>query len=235
MPARRAKIVCTIGPAVDSPERIRELIAAGMDVARLNFSHGTPAGHEKVAGIIRRVSAELGRPVAILQDLCGPKIRTGKTGPGSVEVGQTVALVGGGEGDDETIAVSYESVAEDVQPKDRILLGDGHVELRVDRVEGKRVLCRVEHGGALRARMGVNLPSGRVRLKAITDKDKSDLKHGLAMEADYVALSFVKSAEDVRELRALCEGHGRPTPIVAKIETPEAVENIEAIVAEPTP
>ncbi|MCA9595604.1 MAG: pyruvate kinase [Myxococcales bacterium] len=231
MPARRAKIVCTIGPAVDSPERIRELIRAGMDVARLNFSHGTPADHERVARVIREASAELGRPIAILQDLCGPKIRTGKNGPKSVDVGQTVALVGSGEGDAETIAVSYASLSEDVHAGDRILLGDGHVELHVDRVEGEKVLCRVEHGGALRARMGVNLPSGRVRLKAITDKDRSDLEHGLRLGADYVALSFVKSADDVHELRALCEEHGRPTPIVAKIETPQAVEQIEAIVA----
>lgn len=229
MPARRAKIVCTLGPAVDSPERIRELIAAGMDVARLNFSHGSPEGHARVAEWVRRASHDAGRPVAILQDLCGPKIRTGIEGPTQAEAGATLTLTAGERGSEGVLAVGYATLAEDVHAGDRILLGDGHVELRVERVDGARVVTRVEHGGGLRERMGVNLPSGRVRGRALTDKDRSDLVHGLEIGADYVALSFVRSVEDVHELRALCEERGRPTPIVAKVETPSAVEHIDAI------
>lgn len=230
MSIRRAKIVCTIGPAVKTPQRIAELIAAGMDVARLNFSHGTHADHGEMARIIREASAKQGKPVAILADLCGPKIRTGRTGPTSVEHGQTIALVANVEGDAETLGVSYDTLAEDVKPSDRILLGDGHVELTVERIEGERVLCRVEHGGALRARMGVNLPSGRVRIRAITEKDKADLVFGLGLGVDYVALSFVRGVDDVEELRRLAREAGRDVPIIAKIETPQAVEHIDAIV-----
>lgn len=230
MSIRRAKIVCTIGPAVNTPERIRELIAAGMDVARLNFSHGTHADHGEMSRIIRAESEKQGKPVAILQDLCGPKIRTGKTGPASVERGRTIVLQAGIDGDAERLGVSYETLAEDVKPGDRILLGDGHVELTVDRIEGERVFSRVEHGGALRARMGVNLPSGRVRVRAITQKDREDLVFGLGLGVDYVALSFVRGVDDIDELRELAKKAGRDVPIVAKIETPQAVENIDAIV-----
>jgi len=230
MPVRRAKIVCTIGPAVQSPERIRELIGAGMDVARLNFSHGTHADHGRMAEIIRSESEAAGKPVAILQDLCGPKIRTGKQMPAAIEVGQHVHLVAGSDGDGVTIPVDYPALTQDVRAGDRILLGDGHVELKVEAIEADRVRCRVDHGGALRARMGVNLPSNRMRGGALTDKDRTDLEFGLGIGADYLALSFVRNAADVEELREITRGRGRATPIVAKIETPSAVENIESIV-----
>ncbi len=230
MAPRRAKIVCTIGPAVSSRERLAELVSAGMDVARLNFSHGTADGHREMASLIRELSAEAGRPIAILQDLGGPKIRLASEVPASVATGDSLYLVGG-EGRDGAIGVGYASLAEDVKPGDPILLGDGHVELRVEAVEAGRVRCKVEHGGALRAKMGVNLPSGRVRLPALTDKDRRDLKVGHEIGVDYVALSFVKSARDVEVLREECAECGRATPIVAKIETPSAVENLDAIVA----
>jgi pyruvate kinase len=229
MPVRRAKIVCTLGPAVASRERIAELLDAGMDVARLNFSHGSPESHAELARLIRGESARSGKPIAILQDLCGPKIRTGSIVPASVATGESIWLVGG-DGGGDAIGVSYAALAEDVLPGDPILLGDGHVELRVEAIEQGRVRCRVEHGGSLRPRMGVNLPSGRVKLPALTDKDRRDLEHGLAMGVDYVALSFVKSSDEIETLRALCAERGRPTPIVAKIETPAAVRNIESIV-----
>jgi len=222
--------VCTIGPAVQTAERIRELIGAGMDVARLNFSHGTHEDHLRMAEIIRTESEASGKPIAILQDLCGPKIRTGKVMPASIDVGQRVDLVAGDEGDGIVIPVSYPALAEDVKEGDRVLLSDGQVELKVERVAGGRVTCRVDHGGPLRARMGVNLPSHRVRGGALTEKDRDDLAFGLSLGIDYVALSFVRSAKDVEELRELTRGHGRPTPIVAKIETPDAVEDIENIV-----
>jgi pyruvate kinase len=231
MSARRAKIVCTLGPAVASAERVAELVRIGMDVARLNFSHGSHEDHRRMFEWVRAASAAAGRPIAILQDLCGPKIRSGKTGPASVATGQHLVLIAATDGDEQTLAVDYPTLAEDVAPGDRILLGDGQIELRVDRMEDGRVTCRVEHGGALRARMGVNLPAHRVRGSAITDKDRTDLAFGLELGVDYVALSFVKSAGDVEALRRLCEERGKPTPIVAKIETPSAVAEIDAIVA----
>ena len=230
MISRRAKIVCTIGPAVETNEGIRALIEAGMDIARLNFSHGEHAAHGRVAEIIRAESAALGKHVAILQDLCGPKIRTGKVGPTALAAGDTVELISGDTGDAGTIAIDYEGLAEDVRPDDRILLSDGQVELKVLGSEGKRVKVRVEHGGPMRARMGVNLPSGSLRLGALTEKDKRDLEFGLSIGVDYVALSFVRRAEEVQELREICEKKGKPTPIVAKIETPNAVERLDSIV-----
>ncbi|HMR04296.1 MAG TPA: pyruvate kinase [Polyangiaceae bacterium] len=232
MPDRRAKIVCTVGPAVADSARVTELVQAGMDVARLNFSHGDPESHAKMAERLRRASADTGRTVAILADLCGPKIRTGTGGPASVEAGETVTLFAGAESTPTELAVGYDHLAEDMAVGDHVLLGDGAIELSVERIADGRVSCKVEHGGALRARMGVNLPAARLRLGAITDKDRSDLRHALEMGVDYLALSFVRSEDDVRELRGLCEALGRPTPIVSKIETPSAVERIEAIVAE---
>src|SRR5690606_31207048 len=230
MISRRAKIVCTIGPSVGSREGIRGLIEAGMDVARLNFSHGTHAEHGARLDLVRSESEALGKPVAILQDLCGPKIRTGTTGPAALETGSTIDLVAGSKGDDHTVAVEYETLASDVRPDDRILLSDGQVELRVLEVKNERVRCRVEHGGPMRARMGVNLPSGSLRLSALTEKDKADLEFGLEKGVDYIALSFVRRAEEIHELREICERKGRPTPIIAKIETPAAVERLDSIV-----
>lgn len=201
-----------------------------MDVARLNFSHGSHEDHGKMLEIIRSESAAAGKPVAILQDLCGPKIRTAKTGPAVLNAGDVVDMIAGDAGDDHTIAIDYEPLVHDVRVDDRILLSDGQVELRVLGVKGNRVECRVEHGGPMRARMGVNLPSGSLRLAALTDKDKKDLEFGLSIGVDYVALSFVRRAEEVQELREICERAGKPTPIVAKIETPSAVERLDSIV-----
>lgn len=230
MEVRRAKIVCTMGPAVDSLDALRSLVEAGMDVARLNFSHGTAEEHRRRVEQIRAVSLELKKPIAILQDLCGPKIRTGFEGPSLVEAGATVSLVEGSSGSADTIAIDYQGLTEDVRPGDRILLGDGQVELEVVLIREFRVETRVLHGGAVRSRMGVNLPSKRVRLSALTDKDRRDLEVGLDIGVDLVALSFVRHADDIRELRQLMEVHGRVTPIVAKIETPSAVEQIDPIV-----
>lgn len=201
-----------------------------MDVARLNFSHGEHKEHQRRLELVRSESEAMGKPVAILQDLCGPKIRTGKVGPTHVANGDLIDMISGSAGDEKTIAVEYEGLHEDVRPDDRILLSDGQVELRVVRVKGERVEVRVEHGGPMRARMGVNLPSGSLRLGALTEKDKLDLDFGLSMGVDYVALSFVRRAEEVEELRELCERKGRPTPIIAKIETPNAVERLDSIV-----
>ena len=201
-----------------------------MDVARLNFSHGNWDEHGRRAETIRAESEKLGKPVAILQDLCGPKIRTAAVGPKSVDTGATVYLISGSAGDDSTIAIEYDGLTDDVRPGDRVILGDGNVELSVAAIEGDRVRARVEHGGGVRSRMGVNLPSKRVRLRALTEKDKEDLNYGLSIGVDYVAMSFVRNADDIEELRALCEQKGRPTPIIAKIETPSAVEHLDSII-----
>ena len=231
MIVRRAKIVCTVGPAVDSPEGIRGLIEAGMNVARLNFSHGTAADHAQRVEWIRQQSRELGKHVAILQDLCGPKIRTGTQGPAAARAGGTMFLVAGTESSEaDTIAISYETLSEDVQVGDRVMLGDGHVELEVEGISGKKVACRVVHAGPLRSRMGVNLPSRRLRVKALTEKDKKDFEVGLELNVDYVALSFVRSASDVEELRALTKAHRPDLPIISKIETPGAVDHIDEVV-----
>ncbi len=159
----------------------------------------------------------------------GLKYRTGKHGPASLTAGDSVELVSG-DGDDQTIGVEYQGLSEDVRVEDRILLSDGQVELRVVGIRGDRVEARVEHGGPMRARMGVNLPSGSLKLGALTEKDKRDLEFGLSIGVDYVALSFVRRAEEVQELREMCQRFGRPTPIVAKIETPNAVERLDSIV-----
>ena len=151
MISRRAKIVCTIGPAVDTREGIRGLIEAGMDVARLNFSHGTHEEHGQRIELIRQESAALGKQVALLQDLCGPKIRTAKVGPAVLVNGDRIDMIAGDVGDDKTIAITYEPLSQDVRPDDRILLSDGQVELRVVGVRGERVECIVEHGGPMRA------------------------------------------------------------------------------------
>jgi pyruvate kinase len=229
--ARRAKIVCTLGPACDHADGIRRLIEAGLDVARLNFSHGSHEEHAARAERVRAASSALGKPVALLQDLCGPKIRTAPGGPPSVATGDRIELVAGQQSSGSSLAIDYESLSEDVDPGDSILLGDGEVELRVLGEAAGRVSCRVEHGGALRPRMGVKLPSRRLRFGALTDKDRKDLAFGLRIGVDYVALSFVRSADDVKELARECERLGRPAPIVSKIETAAAVDAIDSIVA----
>jgi pyruvate kinase len=235
MKIRRAKIVCTIGPACDTQDKLEQLIRAGMDVARLNFSHGTHEEHGRRIRAVRAAADACDKPVAILQDLCGPKIRAGKFNRDKPEfpTGSTVFLRDAGkeppEADDE-IPVQYEGLSEDLQAGDLVLIDDGQVTLSVAEVVGDRIRCSVLHGGVLRDRVGIGLPSRRVRLAALTEKDKGDLNFGLSQGVDYVALSFVREAEDVRVLREICEAWGRPTPIISKIETPSAIENLEGIV-----
>jgi len=230
MEARRTRIVCTVGPATDSQDGVDRLVEAGMDVARLNYSHGTPDDHARRFAWIRRAGERAGRAVAVLQDLPGPKIRTGTDGPAAVSAGDALDLVEGPSGDGRALAVDYRGLAEDLREGDRILLADGKVELRVEGCHGDRVRTRVVHGAELRDRMGVNLPAERVRLRAPTDQDARHLEHGLELGVDYVALSFVRGADDLRRLRTLCEERGRPTPLVAKVETPEAVRGLDEVV-----
>jgi len=232
---RRAKIVCTIGPASDTQATLEQLIRAGMDVARLNFSHGSHEEHGRRLATVRAAAETCGKPVAILQDLCGPKIRCGRFPGGTAEV-KADAVVTLIEATRDTVAspgevpIVYEGLSEDLQIGDVVLIDDGRVVLTVTKVDGNRVHAAATNGGMLRDRAGVHLPARRVRLSTLTEKDKSDLSFGLSQGVDYVALSFVRNAEDVKLVRDICEAWGRPTPIVAKIETPAAIEHLESII-----
>ncbi|AKU99767.1 Pyruvate kinase [Labilithrix luteola] len=233
MVIRRSKLICTLGPACDTVEGLKELIAAGMDVARFNFSHGTHEEHGARLARLRQASAEMKKPIAVLQDLCGPKIRTGKfTAPFELKTGSEITLVeGDGIGDEVTIPITYEGLAADVRLGDRIMFDDGRIVLGVTAIEAAKVRVKVTQGGGMRSRVGVHLPTRTLRISALTEKDKEDLGFGLSMGVDYVALSFVRRAEDLRLVREICQEWGKPTPIVAKIETPDAVENLESVVA----
>ncbi|HZI05304.1 MAG TPA: pyruvate kinase [Archangium sp.] len=230
---RKAKIICTLGPSSDSAEVIEELVRSGMNVARLNFSHGTHDQHRRRVNLIRRAAKKLGVPVAILQDIQGPKIRLGKFEGGCLEVktGQTVVVTTREVlGHDNIIPTPIRSLPKDVEPGHPILLDDGRVRLRVKKVQGKDVTCLVELGGMLKDHKGLNLPGALVSVPTITEKDMEDLAFGQEVGVDYVALSFVRSANDIREARKLVAQRG--TPLIAKIEKPQAVADLEAIARE---
>jgi len=233
-PIRRTKIVATIGPASSSPEMIRQLIGAGMDVARLNFSHGKYEDHATVIRSLRKISDELNKPVTILQDLQGPKIRVGQLPGGKIEIrpGEIVTLLPIDEYKSETstIPIDYPYVAEEAKPGMQVLLADGLFELEVTGIIGNGVLCRVVEGGCLTDHKGVNFPNLNLRLPSLTDKDIRDLDFGLSQDVDWVSLSFVRSAEDVITLRNLITEQGFQKPIIAKIEKPQAVDHLEEIV-----
>ena len=208
----KTKIICTIGPASDTPEGIRKLIQNGMNVARLNFSHGTHAEHKEKILMIRSISKELDRPVAVLQDLCGPKIRIGEVAPPGIRLisGQTFVLTGRDvKSTEDTVAVSYMDLSRDVKIGDRILLADGLMELVVERVNDMDVVCRVVTGGVLTSHKGINLPTRSLNVVSLTEKDKADLLFGLEEGVDLVALSFVRTAEEVERVKALIREKGR--------------------------
>ena len=230
---RRAKLVCTLGPACDSSDALRALIDAGMGVARLNFSHGSHEEHGLRLARLREASAEKKKSVAALQDLCGPKVRTGSfAGPFELPTGCDAVLVEGEQSNDErVIPISHEGLAQDVRVEDKILFDDGRIVLACTAIEGDKVKVRVEQGGGMRNRIGVHLPSRSMRGGALTEKDKGDLLFGLGQGVDYIALSFVRRAEDLRLVREICSAWGATVPIIAKIETPDAVENLESVVA----
>lgn len=223
----RTKIVCTLGPASNTPDKIRALIQSGLDVARINFSHGTHEQHARVIADIRRVSAELGRAVAILGDLQGPRIRIGVLSA-PIELVEDAELVLAPEeiagGDD--IPVTYAMLADDVSPGKRILINDGLIEVAVVAIEGRSVRCRVLHGGMLSSNKGMNLPGAHVSAPSLTEKDRADLAFAVEHDLDAVALSFVRVASDIDELRALVPKH---MLLVAKIEKDVALQNIEEI------
>ncbi|MGH2517331.1 MAG: pyruvate kinase [Ktedonobacterales bacterium] len=241
---RRTKIVCTIGPATSSEERLEQLMRAGMNVARLNFSHGTQSEHEVVIERVRTISARLGCAVAVLQDLQGPKIRTG-----TLQDGKPVMLVVGSHitittrditGNAQIVSTTYKALPQDVKTGDRILLDDGLLELRVLGANETDVQCEVVYGGELGEHKGINLPGVAVSSPALTEKDRDDLRFGVAQGVDYVALSFVRKPEDVHEAQQLIrqyiteiygEKDERDIPLIVKIEKPEAVEHLDAILA----
>jgi pyruvate kinase len=232
---RRTKIVATVGPASRSPQTLERLIQAGVNVFRLNFSHGTHEEHLAVVRAVRDISARLHRPVAVLQDLSGPKIRTGKVKDGQVELvrGARLAITTDTsvEGTAELISTTYEPLPRDVKAGDQVLLDDGNLELRVVGVSGGRVECEVVDGGTLRSSKGMNLPGVALSTPALTEKDRRDLLFGIQHQVDYVAMSFVRRAEDVLEAKELIRSMGEATPVISKIEKPQAVDNLEAILA----
>jgi pyruvate kinase len=231
---RRTKIVCTLGPASSDFETIRSLIDAGMDVARLNFSHGTHDEHAERIERIREASRAEGRTVTILQDLQGPKIRVGKIENDSVLLHEGDELVVTTEpmeeGTAEKVYIDYETLAEDATVGGRILLDDGLLELQITAIENGRIVTEVVEGGPLRSRKGVNLPNIRTSTPSMTEKDLTDLEFGIAHDVDTVALSFVRQPSDVAQLRDRIDQSGAEISTVAKIEKPEAVDNIREIV-----
>jgi pyruvate kinase len=230
---RRAKIICTLGPATDAPHVLADLLDAGMDVARLNFSHGTPVEHARRLRLLRRVARERGKTVAVLQDLQGPKIRTGaleRGGPVELRTDSRITLTTRPlPGNGRLISTNYRDLPREVRPGSRVLLSDGLIELRVVRVAGRDISCRVVNGGELREHQGINLPGIPLRVSALTQKDRADLEFALEHDLDYIALSFVRRAEDILELKRILAKAGKSIPVVAKLEKPEAIDRLEEI------
>ncbi len=230
---RRAKIVCTLGPSSSSEERIRELLLLGMDVARLNFSHGSHEEHLQRIRTLRKVAAGLHRTVCVLQDLQGPKIRTGPLrdhAPVKLVPGARVIITNKEiEGTAERLGTTFKTLAREAEVGSRILLSDGRLSLRVLEVKGDDVLCEVVDGGVLGEHQGINLPGAALSVPSLTSKDKKDLAFGLSVGVDAVAISFVRSAADIRAVKKIIAGAGLDTPVIAKLEKPQAIENLEEI------
>ncbi|SFU45945.1 pyruvate kinase [Alicyclobacillus macrosporangiidus] len=231
---RRTKIVCTIGPASESPEMLEALIRAGMDVARLNFSHGTYDEHKQRIDRIREAARRVGKHVGIMLDIKGPKIRTGKIQGGQAELkdGATIVLTVDPleYGTAERVSISYEGLVEDVYPGAPIRIDDGLIGLVVERVEGRDIVCRVTNGGILRDRKGINVPGVTLRIPGVTEKDAADIRFGIEQGVDFIAASFVRKAADVLEVRRLLEEQDYHADIIAKIETQEGLDRLAEIV-----
>jgi pyruvate kinase len=231
---RRAKIVCTLGPATDPPERLRAIIEAGMDVARLNFSHGEHADHGRRFREVRAAAEAAGRNVALLADLQGPKIRLGRFADGPVvwATGERIRItVEDVEGTHDRVSTTYKELAADVRPGDRLLVDDGNVGLVAVEIEnGTDVVCDVTEGGTVSNNKGLSLPGVAVSVPALSEKDTDDLEFALRLGVDFIALSFVRSADDIKLVRDIMSYVGIQRPVIAKIEKPEAVEHMEEIV-----
>ena len=231
---KKTKIVCTMGPNTDNREIMKELALNGMDVARFNFSHGDHAEHRHRLEILESVREELGIPIASLLDTKGPEIRTGKLKDGkkvTLKEGDLYTLTTEEIVGDETRGyINYAGLAEDVKPGDRILIDDGLIELHVREINGTDIVCRIENGGELGEKKGVNVPGVRVKLPALTDKDKEDIRFGVDAGFDFVAASFVRNADAIREIREILDEKGSAMQIIAKIENEEGIENIDSII-----
>jgi pyruvate kinase len=229
---RRTKIIATVGPASSEPAMLDALVRAGVNVFRLNLSHGDHAGHRAVIERVRAAAYAAGQPVAVLADLGGPKVRVGQFAGGSVRLtkGERVVVttrdVEGGPG---LIQSQYGALAGDVRPDDRILIDDGLIELRVESAEGTEITCEVVVGGVLRDRKGMNLPNVQVSAPSLTEKDRADARFVLGLRVDFLAMSFVRRPSDVDDLKALVASEGQAVPIIAKIEKPEALDCVDEI------
>jgi pyruvate kinase len=232
-PPRRTKIVATIGPASGTAEGVRALVEAGMDAARLNLSHGSREEHAERARLVREAEAKLGRPLALIADLQGPKLRIGElAGPVTLTAGEDVVVVGEESSRDGELPVLPAVIGEVLQPGHEVLIDDGLVRLRVERVRRGRAECLVLSGGLVSSHKGVNVPGVPVPIPSLTRKDMDDLEFALALEIDYVALSFVRSAADVRDLKDLIQQAGSRAHVIAKIEKAEAVDALQAVLEE---
>ena len=235
MTVRHSKIVCTIGPETRSPRMIEKLIRAGMDVARLNFSHGSHEEHAQTFAMLRAAAEKHKKPLAILADLQGPKIRTGALAGGGkvlLRTGQQFTITTARIlGDSTRVSTIFLPLPREVKRGNRILLSDGLIELRVQAVKGREVICRVVNGGLLGENKGINLPGVKLRVPALTPKDRADLRFALAHSADYIAVSFVRRPEDVTLAKSLIRRAKKDTPVIAKLEKPEAIDNLDAILA----
>ena len=228
----KTKIVATVGPASNNKEMLTALVKEGVDVFRLNFSHGTHEDHLKVIKAVREINVEIGTNVALLQDLQGPKIRVNEVEDGTILVrGETITITTSQvKGTAKLVSTSYERLPKDVKVGDMILIDDGKIELKVKEVAGTEVISEVVYGGPLKSRKGINLPFTKVSAPSLTDKDLEDLQFGLQHQVDWIALSFVRKPSDIETLRGIIEQHKSTSRIVAKIEKPEALENIDAII-----
>jgi len=230
---RRAKIVCTLGPVTSTEAMLRELMQLGMDVARLNFSHGTHEEHGRLIQRLRRAADHERRTICILQDLQGPKIRTGRLKdrrPVMLETGSRVTITPRDiPGDSHTISTSYPSLGRDLDAGSRVLLADGLIELYVEKIVGKDIIAEVINGGLLGENKGINLPGTALSVPSLTPKDRKDLEFGIKHEVDAIALSFVRTATDVLEAKRIIDGRHADLPVIAKLEKPQAIENLEEI------
>jgi pyruvate kinase len=233
MSPRRTKIVATIGPSCSSPERLDALVAAGMDAARLNLSHGTHDDHRERAALVRAAQERAGRPIALIGDLQGPKIRVGDlAAPMQLTTGDRVTVVVGSKGDDGELPIAPAAIGEVLRPGHEVLIDDGHIRLQVEEVASGRVLCGVVVGGPVSSHKGVNLPGVPIPIPSLTRKDLEDLEFALQLGCDFIALSFVRSAADVRDLKALLDQEGSTAHVIAKIEKAEAVDALDDVLAE---
>lgn len=228
----RTKVIATLGPASNTPEKIEELIKAGMDIARLNFSHGSAEDHKRVISNVRTASKKAGKDVGILLDLQGPKIRIGKIENRVIilEEGRNIIITTRDvPGNDKEVSTNYEGLPADLSIGAHILLDDGLLELEVQKISDTDIECKIIRGGELSEKKGINIPNARLSIKSLTDKDREDMLIGINAHVDFIAISFIRDAEDVQSVKNILKQNGASIPVIAKIEMPEAIENLEEI------